>query len=182
MERLTRTHVAVPISLFVIYATALLLWSIIIIRLDWYIVIGLYFSGLLLFTWVEYQVHKNIFHLRPTTAYKKKFQYTIHGVHHAFPKDKRRLAMPPVLSITIATALLVVLKLFIGDCAFAFLPGFLTGYAGYLLVHYVIHVFPPPSTKMRVLWVHHSVHHYKSADKAFGVSSPIWDYVYRTMP
>jgi sterol desaturase/sphingolipid hydroxylase (fatty acid hydroxylase superfamily) len=31
------------------------------------------------------------------------------------------------------------------------------------------------------LWVNHSVHHYKDGEIVFGVSSPLWDYIYGTM-
>ncbi|MGB3618930.1 MAG: sterol desaturase family protein, partial [Catalinimonas sp.] len=32
------------------------------------------------------------------------------------------------------------------------------------------------------LWVHHSIHHFKDDERAFGVSSPLWDWVFGTMP
>jgi sterol desaturase/sphingolipid hydroxylase (fatty acid hydroxylase superfamily) len=105
----------------------------------------------------------------------------MHGVHHEFPKDKDRLAMPPLLSITIATILLLLFRLVMGDLVFAFLPGFLVGYAAYLSVHYMVHAFQPPKNFFKVLWVNHSVHHYKDGEFIFGVSSPLWDYIYGTM-
>jgi sterol desaturase/sphingolipid hydroxylase (fatty acid hydroxylase superfamily) len=106
----------------------------------------------------------------------------LHGVHHEYPKDKQRLAMPPIMSITIGTVLLFVFRLFLGDLVFAFLPGFLVGYACYLCVHYILHIFKPPNNKLRVLWSIHAVHHYKDQTKAYGVTSPLWDYVFGTMP
>jgi sterol desaturase/sphingolipid hydroxylase (fatty acid hydroxylase superfamily) len=68
-----------------------------------------------------------------------------------------------------------------GDFVFSFLPGFLTGYAFYLSIHYMVHAFPPPKNFFKVLWVNHSIHHYKEGEYVFGVSSPLWDYVYGTM-
>ena len=44
----------------------------------------------------------------PIQSCRAKIQYMAHGVHHEFPKDKDRLAMPPLLSVTIATILLLV--------------------------------------------------------------------------
>jgi len=130
---------------------------------------------------VEYMVHRYIFHLEPYTAAKKKFQYVVHGVHHEFPKDKDRLAMPPLLSITISTVLLFLFRMIMGDFVFAFLPGFLVGYAAYLAVHYMVHAYPPPKNFLKELWVNHSIHHYKDGEIVFGVSSPLWDYIYGTM-
>ncbi|MEX2379667.1 MAG: sterol desaturase family protein, partial [Vicingaceae bacterium] len=40
----------------------------------------------------------------------------------------------------------------------------------------------PPKNFLKQLWIHHSIHHYQEDDKAFGVSSPLWDYVFGTMP
>ena len=45
----------------------------------------------------------------------------------------------------------------------------------------MIHVYQPPKNFFKTLWVNHGIHHYKNADVVFGVSSPLWDYVYGTM-
>jgi sterol desaturase/sphingolipid hydroxylase (fatty acid hydroxylase superfamily) len=31
------------------------------------------------------------------------------------------------------------------------------------------------------LWINHGTHHYKNGEMVFGVSSPLWDYLYGTM-
>jgi sterol desaturase/sphingolipid hydroxylase (fatty acid hydroxylase superfamily) len=181
LEKLSRTHISVPVSLFVLYAIALCVWNAKFTSLSVSISILLFFVGWLTFSWVEYQVHRHIFHLETYSQWRKNFQYIVHGVHHEFPKDKDRLAMPPLLSVTIATVLLVLLRVILGDYVFAFLPGFLVGYASYLLVHYIVHVYAPPKNFFRTLWVNHSIHHYKDGDTLFGVSSPLWDHIYGTV-
>ncbi len=181
LEKLSRTHISVPLTIFFTYSTALLYWSISHTSLSALTTIVLFFSGLIAFTWVEYMTHRYIFHIGTSTKKREKFQYTVHGVHHEFPKDKDRLAMPPLLSITVSTLLLLLLRLVMGDFTFAFLPGFLVGYALYLSVHYMVHVYPPPKNFLKALWINHSVHHYKHGEYVFGVSSPLWDYVYGTM-
>lgn len=184
LEKLTRTHIAIPISFFILYSGALLVYSVLSIgTLTALQTVGLFFAGLLVFTLVEYLMHRYLFHLPATTPKKANLQYTLHGVHHEYPKDKERLAMPPIMSIAIATFLLFFFKLFLGDLVFAFLPGFLVGYAGYLCMHYILHTFKAPKNgSFNFLWANHAVHHYKDQTKAFGVSSPLWDYVFRTMP
>ena len=181
LEKLSRTHIAVPLVIFALYTAGLLYWSFEHTSLSIWTSIGLFLSGVLIFTWIEYLVHRYVFHMKTYTALRAKWQYTIHGVHHEFPKDKDRLAMPPLLSVTISTILLLVLKLVLGDLVFAFLPGFLTGYAAYLAIHYMVHAYPPPRNFFKVLWINHSVHHYKDGEVVFGVSSPLWDYIYGTM-
>jgi sterol desaturase/sphingolipid hydroxylase (fatty acid hydroxylase superfamily) len=182
LEKLTRTHIAIPIAIFILYAIALCIWNVQYAALPAATTVVLFFGGWLTFTWVEYQVHRHIFHLSTYTEWRKNFQYMVHGVHHQYPKDKDRLAMPPLLSITITTILLILLKLILGDYVFAFLPGFLVGYAFYLLIHFIVHVHRPPHNIFKVLWKNHSIHHYKDGELLFGVSSPLWDYIYGTVP
>ncbi len=181
LEKLTRTHIAVPITLFFLYSAGLLYWSITNTSLSTGVTILLFVAGWLVFTWVEYNVHRYLFHMKPFTQLRDKIQYTLHGVHHEFPRDTDRLAMPPLLSITISTILLLLLRLVMGDFAFAFLPGFLVGYASYLSVHYMVHVYQPPKNFLKALWINHGIHHYKNQDIIFGVSSPLWDYIYGTV-
>ncbi len=182
LERLTRTHIALPITIFVLFSIGLLIYSFVMIQLPHYLIGLLFLSGLLVFTLAEYLMHRYVFHMSTHTTTRAKLQYTIHGVHHEYPKDKERLAMPPLLSITLAIVLLGISYVFINEYAFAFLPGFVLGYAGYLFVHYITHVYAPPKNAFRQLWIHHSLHHYKAGNRAFGVSSPLWDYVFGTMP
>ncbi|NOT74555.1 MAG: fatty acid hydroxylase [Cyclobacteriaceae bacterium] len=181
LEKLSRTHISVPLTVFFSYAAVLLYWSVTHTSLSWITTISMFFLGIISFTWVEYIVHRYLFHMSAETEQRAKAQYTMHGVHHEFPKDKTRLAMPPLLSITVATALLFVFRLVLGDLVFSFLPGFLVGYAAYLSVHYMVHAFQPPKNFFKVLWVNHAVHHYKNGEGVYGVSSPFWDYVYGTM-
>lgn len=182
LEKLTRTHISVPLVVFFSYAGGLLYWSITHTSLSVSTTVLLFIVGALVFTLVEYIVHRYIFHISTDTPAKEKFQYTAHGVHHEFPKDKDRLAMPPILSITLSTILLFVFRLIMGDFVFAFLPGFLVGYAAYLSVHYMVHAYQPPKNFFKILWVNHGIHHYKNGEVVFGVSSPLWDYIFGTMP
>lgn len=181
LEKLSRTHIAVPLTIFFSFAAALLYWSISHTSLSPDVSIGMFFLGAFVFTWVEYNTHRYIFHMSTYTKAREKLQYMIHGVHHEFPRDKDRLAMPPLLSVTIATVLLLVLRATMGDLAFSFLPGFLVGYALYLSIHYMVHAHQPPKNFLKSLWVNHSVHHYKNGSYVYGVTSPLWDYIYGTM-
>ncbi len=182
LDRLTRTHIAVPVSLFFAYAAGLIVWTKVSTQLSNLQIAGLFFGGVLFFTLVEYLVHRYVYHIEPTTEARRKFQWTMHGVHHDYPKDKSRLAMPPVLSVAIGTLLLGVFRLVLGQYGFSFLAGFMVGYALYLLVHYSVHIFKMPKNALRVLWVNHAIHHYSRDDVMFGVSSPLWDYVFGTVP
>jgi sterol desaturase/sphingolipid hydroxylase (fatty acid hydroxylase superfamily) len=181
LEKLSRTHISVPLTIFFLYASTLLYWSITHTSLSVGTTVLMFVCGIFVFTWVEYMVHRHVFHMSTYNKLREKIQYVIHGVHHEFPKDKDRLAMPPLLSVTIATILLLFFRLILGDLAFAFLPGFLVGYAYYLSIHYMVHAFQPPKNFLKWLWINHSIHHYKNGESIFGVTSTFWDHVYGTM-
>jgi sterol desaturase/sphingolipid hydroxylase (fatty acid hydroxylase superfamily) len=181
LEKLTRTHIAVPLVIYFAYSIVLLYWSVTHTSLSIGVSVGMFILGALAFSWVEYMVHRHVFHMKTFTELRAKIQYTVHGVHHEFPKDKDRLAMPPLLSVTTSTILLLVFKVLLGDLVFSFLPGFLVGYAAYLSIHYMVHAYPPPKNFFKILWINHSIHHYKDGEIIFGVSSPLWDYIYGTI-
>lgn len=182
LERLSRTHTAVPVSLFSILAVGLLYYALAEQNLSLLVTAVAFITGFLFFTLLEYLAHRYFFHMLPTNKLKEKLQYAVHGIHHEFPKDRDRLAMPPFIALLYATIFFLVFRLFLGQYVYAFLPGILVGYATYLSVHFLVHAYPPPKNFLKVLWVHHGIHHYKDHTVAFGVSSPLWDYVFRTMP
>jgi sterol desaturase/sphingolipid hydroxylase (fatty acid hydroxylase superfamily) len=105
----------------------------------------------------------------------------LHGIHHDHPRDRQRLFMPPVPATIIAAILLLFWFIFLGYNAFGFMSGITTGYLLYSYIHYSVHT-KPVYQPLRSLWKHHALHHYKYHDKAYGVSSPLWDIVFGTMP
>jgi sterol desaturase/sphingolipid hydroxylase (fatty acid hydroxylase superfamily) len=182
LDNLTKTHSAIPISLFVLYAIGLLIYTKLKTDLGNLEVVGLFFGGLLLFTFTEYWMHRKLYHIPKTSDRNKRLQYIMHGAHHDAPKDKNRLAMPPALSIAVGTVLLVLFRAILGKFAFSVLAGFMVGYAAYLFVHYIVHIFRPPNNFLKALWTNHAIHHYKDDTVMFGVSTPLWDYIFGTVP
>lgn len=182
LERLSRTHISVPISLFLAVSTVSLYYGITTTTLPLGLGLAILFAGLIVFTFVEYMMHKYFFHMEPDSPVKDKVQYSVHGVHHDYPRDQDRLAMPPFVSTAYVAILYLLFTLLMGDYALYFLPGFLLGYTAYLGVHFMVHAYDPPKNFLKVLWVNHAIHHYKDPDSSFGVSSPLWDYLLGTLP
>lgn len=182
VERITRTHISIPLVVFSVLSLFLVYHGIAEKGLGAWLIGSLFMSGFLLFTLAEYVTHRYVFHMNETTEIKKKLVYTMHGVHHHYPKDKDRLAMPIPASVTFAFLLFLLFRFILGDLVYGFLPGFFIGYASYLWVHFMVHAFQPPKNFFKILWIHHGIHHHKQPEKAFGVSSPLWDLVFRTMP
>jgi sterol desaturase/sphingolipid hydroxylase (fatty acid hydroxylase superfamily) len=179
---------APPIVSVIIYLT--ILFSLLVIGYQAKVVSSplngvLIFAGAIFFwTFFEYFFHKYINHLDeyfPDSETARKVAYSIHGIHHEYPRDKERLIMPPVPGLIILAVLFLIFRLALGSYLYIFMPGFITGYLLYTFVHYSIHKTPVPSY-LKVQYRHHAVHHYKYPNKAFGVSTTIWDRVFGTMP
>lgn len=182
MERISRTHISIPITMFLVFALVSFFYAYTDTSISLGIGLLVFFAGYIFFTLVEYMMHKYFFHMEPNTPMKDKLQYSAHGVHHDYPKDKDRLAMPPFVSAAYAAISYLLFTLILGDFALYFLPGFLVGYSSYLGVHFIVHAYNPPKNFLKVLWVNHAIHHYKDPDIAFGVSTPLWDIIFGTMP
>lgn len=182
LEALTRTHIAVPLAMFWSAGAVTLWYSIMHLGVHWVSAVFLFLAGTLFFTLIEYLMHRFLYHIPAASEGRKKFQYTIHGVHHDHPRDKSRLALPPVLSVLLAVVFIALFRAVMGESGFAFGGGFLFGYSTYLAAHYAIHMYKPPKNFMSIIWKHHNLHHFVGDDGAFGVSSPFWDHVFGTMP
>jgi len=180
LERLTRSHFSVPLTILTAISAFLSYWGLSQIGLETLTFVILFVVGFFSWTLGEYFIHRYVFHMSDDKKWKRAIQYTFHGVHHEFPKDKDRIVMPPAGAILIGTLIFGLVWLLMQDYAFAFAPGFLFGYITYAFVHYAIHAYQPPKNFLKWLWIYHSIHHYKHPDKYFGVSSPFWDIVFRS--
>lgn len=181
LEKLSRTHISIPITIFLSFSAGLLFYAFKYTPLQPLFVGILFFLGFMTFTFMEYMMHRYVFHMEPDKKWKRIIQYNMHGVHHEFPKDKDRLAMPPLISICISAIFFLIFYSLMNTKVFGFLPGLMTGYAAYLFVHFIVHAYPPPKNIFKHLWINHSIHHYKDDTIIFGVSSPFWDYVFGTI-
>ncbi|MBP8822647.1 MAG: sterol desaturase family protein [Flavobacteriales bacterium] len=182
LEALTKTHISIPLTLFWSVGAITLWYSMARLGISWRTSVTYFLGGMVLFTLVEYLMHRFLYHIPAATPGRRRFQYVIHGIHHEHPRDKQRLAMPPVVSLVLATLFIALFRLTIGPHGYAFGGGFLFGYSTYLLAHYAVHIFKQPKNFLGAIWKHHNLHHYVGDDGAFGVSSPFWDYIFGTMP
>jgi sterol desaturase/sphingolipid hydroxylase (fatty acid hydroxylase superfamily) len=85
-----------------------------------------------------------------------------------------------VITLPIAAVLFWVFTLALGRFAQPAFAGFIHGYLIYDLLHYAIHRGRMPTRLGRYLRQYHLAHHYASPERHFGVSSPLWDVVFRT--
>ena len=130
-------------------------------------------GGLLLWTLLEYFIHRYAFHrLAP------------HYQHHEFPTDHRYIYAPLWFSLLSAAILWALLALATGSWMRGALveAGAVTGYLAYELLHVVIHSDRPGGAVLRRLRKHHYYHHFADDTKCYGVVTPFWDRVFGSLP
>ena len=147
-----------------------------------------YVIGLFLWTLMEYVLHRFLFHFKPRTKRQERISFLFHGVHHAQPMSKTRLVMPPAVSLLLAAVSFGLFALVIGlifnqwHWLAPVFSGLLSGYLTYDMLHYGMHHIQIRSKALKFVRKHHMQHHAKTPDMRFGVSSPLWDFVFRTYP
>jgi sterol desaturase/sphingolipid hydroxylase (fatty acid hydroxylase superfamily) len=123
--------------------------------------------GALAWSFSEYAVHRFLFHRR----FRKD-----HWAHHLDPTAYIGISGIPICA---AYALLLIPAGWLGlQSAHA---GFMLGYFCYLVVHYAIHRTAYQDMGiLRWLTRNHELHHQRGRETNFGVTSPLWDFVFLT--
>ena len=142
--------------------------------------------GLFVWTFMEYTLHRFLFHFKPRNKTQERIAFLFHGVHHAQPQCKTRLVMPPAVSIPMGLAFYglfyLVLNVILGipHWVAPMFSAVLLGYLAYDITHYATHHFRMRSGYLKFLKRYHMAHHFRDWNAAFGVTSPVWDKVFKT--
>ncbi len=198
LERTTYVHPWVPHLFYVPVVIALLWLSPLTLGGS-----ALYFAiGLLIWTFIEYLLHRFAFHA-PAEIMKETHQisagleldqavipelptfrhvvyFIFHGVHHEYPSDSLRLVMPPIASLPMGLVAWVIFSMIFGGNMIPAFAGSLVGYLVYDTTHFVLHHRSVPTAFGKLIKKAHMRHHFLDPDEDYGVSSPLWDIIFRT--
>jgi len=150
--------------------------------------------GFLVWTFLEYVLHRFLFHIAESMVCGKwtiVMHYLLHGVHHHMPTDKARLVFPPVLTLVLKVLVfscfyIVCMILRLGDAAMPIsictIAGSTLGYICYDVSHYTyacsvqlfafnlshvlirFHFMNPKVGYFRRMKSYHINHHYKNVE------------------
>lgn len=183
LEKFSRIHPATP---FVVYLpmVAVLLYRTYARDVGVLTMAGLVLAGVLLWTLAEYLLHRYVFHWYNDTPFGRRLHFLLHGVHHEYPNDSDRLVMPLLTSVPLAVLFYSFFYFALGGVRLAepAFAGFALGYLMYDGTHYALHHFKQTTRLGKFIKRHHMLHHHADHDGGFGVSTPLWDYVFGTMP
>lgn len=164
----------VPVIIFLIYIAN---YQYKLSPLENVVYIGI---GILTWSLAEYLIHRFPFHWSPESKWGKQLVYSMHGNHHDDPFDPLRGVMPIAPAIFYVTVLYTLFYLIVPSRNLnIFFAGFLVGYLCYDGIHYYTHHAKPKNKIGKYLRRVHLVHHVHD-DTMFGISSPLWDFVFGT--
>ena len=180
VERMSHIPPASPFLFWVPVLVALTIW-VAFQAITGFEMVALALIGWLLWTLAEWLLHKYVFHYFGPAPWQRRFHFIAHGMHHDYPQDADRLVMPLGISVPAGLVFfLLAAAIFALPEASMLFVGFGVGYLFYDGVHYYTHHMKARSRFGKFLKKHHMVHHFTGVDGLYGVSSPLWDYVFRT--
>jgi len=179
LEALSKVHFFVPLIIYVPVILFLLYKAIFTVQLGAVTIVLLMLSGLFVWTFVEYILHRFVFHFVPKQKWALRLHFIFHGVHHDYPNDLKRLVLPPSASIPLATGFYFLFNALLpANYVYAFFPAFIGGYLVYDMTHYAIHHFNFKSGLWKKIKQHHMLHHYQEPSRGYGVTSDLWDRIF----
>lgn len=182
LESFTHVHPMTPLILWAPIISYLFFYGATKNGVNIFQFIILFFVGLISWTLSEYILHRFVFHWEAQSRAGKYFVFLFHGLHHDDPQDPTRLVMPPVPAILLSGILYCLFSLVIpGKFLQVFMGYFMIGYLCYDYIHYATHHFSMGSKIGKFLRKYHLQHHYSGEKSKYGVSSPLWDYVFKTI-
>jgi sterol desaturase/sphingolipid hydroxylase (fatty acid hydroxylase superfamily) len=148
---------------------------------SWHI-LGLLIFGVLSWGLIEYVLHRFIFHYHARSRLGVKLLYQVHLSHHESPDAINKLFASLLLSMPIASAYwLVAWGVTCSWAAASYLfIGMAGGYFYYEWLHFQCHHRKSRLRLLRYLRKYHLLHHYKTPDLRFGVTSPLFDLLFGT--
>ncbi len=137
----------------------------------------LFIAGLITWTLVEYGMHNWNGHMLKGRTHFSREHLKHHSTkdHFSTLGEKIRSAAPVSLSIWGVSGLVMG-----WGPATIYSLGIVMGYCVYEYLHWANHMVAPTNAYGRWARRHHFSHHFSDARYNHGVTTPLWDYVFRT--
>ncbi len=169
---LTLNIVFIPIAIYFLYLSSQK-HSMVIVCLG-------VFAGLFLWSLLEYVMHRFAFHFKFKNEKLKRLHAILHLSHHEFIHDKRKYQTLILVSLPTAILGYYLLTWLFGAYAQPMVAGLIIGYVLYEFTHASTHRMKMDAMMVRHVKQHHMSHHFLDQEKNFGVTSPLWDIVFKT--
>ncbi len=181
VEFFSKVHPSVPLIIYVPVISYFLYVSFLVNKINLLTGILLFAVGFVMWQMLEYTLHRFVFHYIPRSETGKRLHFIIHGVHHDYPSDSRRLVMPPSVSLPLAIFFYLLLTFTAGrEYGNMIFSGLVTGYLFYDMTHFAIHHFGFRSKFWLAVKKHHMKHHFQDPERGYSISIPLIDNLFGT--
>jgi sterol desaturase/sphingolipid hydroxylase (fatty acid hydroxylase superfamily) len=141
-------------------------------------------SGVMAWTLLEYGLYRFVFHVQIPLRNPRlrELVNASHLSHHASPRDPTKVLVQPLYGLVISAMLYGLIYAAVRSplSATVVMIGIWTGFLYYEAVHYRVHFSLSPSGLIARQRRSHFFHHFTNNKRCFGVTSPLWDYVFGT--
>jgi dihydroceramide fatty acyl 2-hydroxylase len=141
-------------------------------------------AGILAWTLIEYLLHRFVFHTHVLVhnRWLREVLNSAHPAHHASPRDPGYVLVLPIYAAAVSLVVYGLCGAILRSwfSAAGFLAGIWTGFLYYETVHYRVHFSLAGSGFVARQRRAHFYHHFTNNKRCFGVTSPIWDYIFGT--
>ena len=139
-------------------------------------------AGFLSWGLIEYVLHRFVFHYDAQSKIGRKLLYYAHISHHEDPERRSKHLASLILSTPVAAVYWVLAWAATGSWPIAtlLLAGMGFGYLFYQWTHFQCHHGKVRLRALRYLRRYHLLHHHQTPELRFGVTSPVFDFVFRT--
>ena len=181
-QRIRYRFVLQPFMCYVPLAGVLGFWAWQAAGLPGVAKLSLMAGGLLVWTLMEYLLHRFLLHSRSRAPALLSVVEKLHLGHHRDPHDEVKITVPVAGSLPIAGGLLGLFRLTAAswELAALLMTGSIVGYLYYEAVHFWIHCGSRGGRWLGRRRANHFLHHFKDQRRCFGVSMPLWDFIMGT--
>jgi 4-hydroxysphinganine ceramide fatty acyl 2-hydroxylase len=140
--------------------------------------------GVFMWTLLEYGLHRFIFHIQIPlrSPWLRDVVNSSHLGHHASPRDPTKVLVRSMYGLVVSALVYGLIYLISGSffSAAGVMTGIWAGFLYYEAVHYRVHFSLSGSGFIARQRRAHFYHHFTNNRICFGVTSPLWDHVFRT--
>jgi 4-hydroxysphinganine ceramide fatty acyl 2-hydroxylase len=140
------------------------------------------FGGILYWTFLEYAIHRFLYHKSYSSKFLRYFIGSFHAYHHQDMSDHRVLNAGFLMIYLVTPIVLSPLLLFTQDFQFlaSLAAGLVSAHYFYEWVHYSLHYKVHETGYLNYIQKYHLHHHDRALNKNYGNTSHLWDLIFGT--
>ena len=140
--------------------------------------------GIFVWTLLEYGLHRFLFHIQIPIPNPRLHDFVngSHLGHHASPRDPGKVLVRSSYGLIVSVVLYGLIFVLFQNAFYTtgLMVGIWIGFLYYEAVHYRVHFSLSSSGFVERQRRAHFYHHFTNNKRCFGVTSPLWDYVFGT--